>query len=129
MKKIILTTGLALAIAMSLPAIFAQSANSPSPKTPSPEVRDVAGNPSTYVGRLTLKGVVGIINAQKGFVLVDMKEYQNEGFACLATDEPTKITVHWTGAAPKIKDKVRVEGVLTKEKKGYSFTADKVENQ
>ena len=98
-------------------------------KTAAPEVRDVASDPSAHVGSLTLTGVVGITKKGKGFVLVDNKEYENEGFGCLTSDEPTKISVLWTGASPKVKDKVRVEGKLVKEKKGYSFTAEKVEQQ
>lgn len=129
MKKIITTVALALVAAIPLATAVAQSTNSPVSKTPSPEVRDVASKPSAHVGHLALTGVVGIVTPEKGFVLVDTKEYQNEGFGCLATDEPTKISVGWTGAVPKVKDKVRVEGQLTKEKKGYVFTAEKVEKQ
>jgi hypothetical protein len=127
MKQIIVTLGLAFAIAM--PSLFAQSTNSPSTKTPSPEVRDVASNPSAHMGDLALTGVVGIVTPGKGFVFVDMKEYQAEGFGCLASDEPTKISVVWKGAAPKVKDKVRVAGKLEKGKNGYAFTAEKVEKQ
>lgn len=92
----------------------------------SPEVSEVAGNPSAYLGRLTLSGVVGIVNSQKGFVLVDTKEYRGEGFACLNTDEPTKISVLWPGTAPKVKETVQVDGQLVKGANGYSFTANKV---
>jgi hypothetical protein len=129
MKTIIVTLGLALAAALPVSTTLAQSTNSPSAKTPAPEVRDVASKPSAYLGPLTLNGVVGIVTPKKGFVLVDLKEFQEEGFGCLASDEPTKISVGWTGTAPKVKDKVRIEGKLVREKKGYKFTAEKVEKQ
>lgn len=129
MNKNIITIGLAFAVAMPLSIGFAQSTNAPSSKPPSPAVRDVAAHPSAHVGQLALTGVVGIVTPEKGFVLVDMEEYQEEGFGCLATDEPTKISVQWTGAAPKVKDKVRVDGKLVKEKNGYAFIAEKVEKQ
>ncbi len=93
---------------------------------PSPEVRDVAANPAAHLGRLSLSGVVGIATPQKGFVLVDTREYQGEGLACLTTPEPTKIPVVWSGAAPKVKQAVRVSGTLAKTAKGYAFTADEV---
>ena len=110
-------------IAVSAFPLLAQPLNSSSA-----EVRDVAANPSEHIGRLTLSGVVGIITPEKGFVLVDMREYQ-EGFGCLTTNEPTKISIQWMGEAPKVKDKVRVEGQLVKEKQGYMFTAEKVTKQ
>lgn len=129
MKKLINIVGLAVAVAMPLFTALAQPTNAPSSKMPSPQVRAVAAHPSAHIGKLTLTGVVGIVNPGKGFVLVDMKEYREEGFNCLASDEPTKIAVHWTGAAPKVKETVRVEGRLAKEKTGFRFTAKKVEKQ
>lgn len=129
MSKIIMTICMALAVGLPFSTTYAQSTNAPTSKAPPPEVRDVAAKPSAYQGKLSLTGVVGIVTPEKGFVLVDLKEYEEEGFGCLATDEPTKISVRWTGAAPKVKDKVRVEGQLAKEKKGYAFTAEKVEKQ
>ena len=102
----------------------------PKPKAvtaaPSPAVRDVAGNPAAHLGRLSLVGVVGIATPHKGFVLMDMQEYQGEGLACLTTPERTKIPVIWSGAAPKVKQTVRVDGTLAKTVRGYAFTADKV---
>lgn len=129
MKKILFSIGLAFAFAASLSTASAQSTNSAPAKAASPEVRDVASNPSAHLGDLTLKGVVGIVTPNKGFVLVDMKEYQDEGFGCLNTDEPTKISVQWTGVAPKVKDELKVSGKLTKGEKGYVFTAEKVTKQ
>ncbi len=129
MNKFIITVGLAFAVAVPFSNAFGQSTNAPLPKLPSPAVRDLAAHPSAHVGQLALTGVVGIVNPGKGFVLVDMKEYQNEGFNCLATDEPTKISVRWTGTAPKVREKVRVKGRLAKQTTGYAFTGEKVEKQ
>ena len=92
-------------------------------------MRDVAAKPEAHLGHLAFSGVIGIVTPEKGFVLVDNKEYAAEGFGCLTKDEPTKISVRWTGASPKVKDKVLVEGQLTKEKQGYVFTAEKVTQQ
>ncbi len=89
-------------------------------------VREVATSPSAHLGHLTFSGVVGIVTPKKGFVLVDMREYQGEGFSCLTKDEPTKIPVRWPGLAPKVKDVVRVYGQLVKGIDGYVFTASKV---
>ena len=121
-------TIIALVVAMPLSMTLAQTTNPPA-KSPSPEVRDVASKPSAHLGHLTLTGVVGIVTPEKGFVLVDKKEYDDCGLDCLASNEPTKISVLWKGPAPKVKDKVRVEGQVVKEKKGYRFTAEKVEKQ
>lgn len=126
MKNLIIAAGLALLIA---PRVQAGAADSRPSKVPSPPVRDVAADPAAHLGRLALDGVVGIVTPGKGFVLVDMKEYREEGFACLSTDEPTKITVQWTGAAPKVKAKVRVVGKLVKGKEGYAFIADRVTHE
>lgn len=96
------------------------------PALPSPAVRDVAAHPAAHLGRLSLLGVVGIATPHKGFVLVDMQEYQGEGLGCLTTPEKTKIPVVWAGAAPKVKQAVRVDGTLAKTAKGYAFTASQV---
>ncbi len=125
MKNLIIAA-LALLVA---PWVQASAADSQSSKVPSPPVRDVAAHPAAHVGRLALTGVVGIVTPGKGFVLMDLKEYQEEGFACLATDEPIKIAVQWTGAAPKVREKVQVDGKLVKEQKGYAFIAEKVSQQ
>lgn len=126
MKKTIIAAALVLLIA---PLVWASAADSQPSKAPSPPVRDVAADPAAHLGRLALAGVVGIVTPGKGFVLMDLKEYQEEGFACLATDEPIKIAVRWTGAAPKVKEQVQVDGNLVKEQEGYAFIAEKVGRQ
>jgi len=86
----------------------------------------VASNPSAHVGHVVLTGYVGIATPHKGFVLVDNTEYRNEGLACLTVPEPTKIPVVWAGVTPKVKQAVRVDGILAKTPKGYTFTAAQV---
>lgn len=93
---------------------------------PTSEVRAVASNPSAHLGHVVLTGYVGIATPSKGFVLVDNTEYRNEGLACLTVPEPTKLPVIWQGAAPKVKEAVRVDGTLAKTAKGYTFTASRV---
>ena len=90
------------------------------------EVRAVASNPSAHLGSVVLTGYVGLATPSKGFLLMDNTEFRNEGLACLTVSEPTKMPVIWHGAAPKVKDAVRVEGILAKTAKGYTFTATKV---
>lgn len=93
---------------------------------PVSEVRAVASNPSAHLGHVVLTGYVGISTPSKGFVIVDNTEYRNEGLACLTVPEPTKLPVIWHGAAPKVKDAVRVDGTLAKTAKGWAFTATRV---
>lgn len=126
MKYLMIAAGLALLVAASTPPARAKVAKSAPAEAPSPSVRDVATDPAAHLGHLALAGVVGIVTPRKGFVLVDLKEYREEGFACLTTDEPTKIAVQWTGAAPKVRERVQVDGKLVKGRKGYAFIADKV---
>lgn len=94
--------------------------------SPRPPVRAVAQNPGAHLGQLSLGGVVGIVTPGKGFVLVDMAEYREEGLSCLTTSEKTKIPVVWRGSVPKIKQTVIVDGTLAKTTDGYVFTASKV---
>ena len=50
MKPILITIGLAFAVALPFSNACAQSTNVPSSKLPSPAVRKVAVNPSAYAG-------------------------------------------------------------------------------
>ena len=129
MKHLIFATAIFFAFSTILPAGVIFSSVPPATAPRSPTVRAVASHPAQYLGRLVLTGVVGIVTPGKGFIMVDMREYRREGFACLAKDEPTKIPVQWKGAAPKIKQTVCVEGTLVKGRKGYAFIAKKVTKQ
>lgn len=104
-----------------------KTVSTPSAKVPpASEVRAVASNPAAHLGYLVLTGYVGIATPSKGFILVDNTEFRNEGLACLTVSEPTKIPVVWSGAAPKVKEAVRVDGNLVETAKGYTLTAAKV---
>ena len=114
------------------PAGFAQAApqsavsSKPVAAVTSPAVRDLAVHPAAHLGRLSLSGVVGIATPGKGFVLIDMREYREEGLACLTNREKTKIPVVWSGTAPKVRQAVRIDGTLAKTATGYVFTAAEV---
>lgn len=129
MKHLIFAIAIFFAFSTMLPAGLIFSSMPPATAPRFPTVRAVASHPAQYLGRLALTGVVGIVTPGKGFIMVDMREYRREGFACLAKEEPTKIPVQWRGAAPKIKQTVRVDGTLVKGRKGYVFIAKKVTKQ
>lgn len=98
----------------------------PAAAAPSPTVSDVAAHPAAHLGHLVLSGVAGIVTPHKGFVLLDMGEYQREGLSALSEREKNRIPVAWSGQAPKVKETVRVDGTLAKTAKGYVFTASRV---
>ncbi len=124
-----MTFGFIIAAAALPPAAFARPKSPPTTAPRSPTVRAVATHPAAYLGHLILSGVVGLVTPGKGFILVDTREYRQEGFVCLTTDEPTKIPIEWMGTAPRVKETVRVAGKLVKNKKGYAFIAGKVSEQ
>ena len=129
MKHLIFAIAMFFPLSMMLPAGVVFSSVPPATAPRPPTIRAVAAHPAQYLGRLVLTGVVGIVTPGKGFVMVDRREYRRQGFACLASDEPTKIPVQWKGAAPIIKQIVRVDGTLVKGGKGYAFIAKKVTKQ
>ncbi|HXG23292.1 MAG TPA: hypothetical protein VNJ09_01960 [Chthonomonadales bacterium] len=89
-------------------------------------VNDLAVKPDAHLGKIAVVGVVATVNEKKGFVLIDSREYKECGLSCLTEPGTKKVLVRWTGAAPKVKDSVRVEGTMEKGPKGYTFTAQKV---
>lgn len=86
-------------------------------------VNDVAAKPESHLGHVTILGVVAIVTPGKGFVLVDQREYGKCGLSCLTEKGTRKIPVQWTGAAPKLEETVRVEGILSQSKEGLAFAA------
>ena len=92
-------------------------------------VNDLAASPGAHLGPVALIGVVGTVDANKSFVVVDTREYAECGLSCLVEAGTKKIPVRWAGAAPQVKDKVRIEGQLTKEAKGFALVAAKVVKQ
>lgn len=92
-------------------------------------VNDLAAAPASHLGPVALVGVVGTVNGSKGFVVVDTREYKECGLTCLVEPGTKKIPVRWPGAAPAVKDTVRIDGKLTKDAKGFALVADKVAKQ
>lgn len=92
-------------------------------------VNELAAKPAAHLGRVTVVGVVATVNPGKGFLLIDSEEYRNCGLGCLTQAGTRKIPVDWTGATPKVKQTVRVDGVLEKTVKGFFMKAERVGRQ
>jgi hypothetical protein len=92
-------------------------------------VNEIAAKPSDYLGAVRITGVVATVNAGKGFLLVDQREYSECGLSCLKESGTKKIPVQWGGESPKVEQLVRVEGTLRRSDNGLAFTADKVEKR
>ncbi len=100
------------------------------PKAGKPlSVDELATNPAAHFGRVSVVGVVGTVNPGKGFVLVDVREFKNCGLSCLTEPGTNKIPFVWTGAAPRVKQTVQVDGILERTAKGFSIRAEKVTKQ
>ncbi len=107
---------------------FATESNTPNAGKPL-SVDELAANPAAHSGRVSVVGVVGIVNPGKGFVLVDVREFKNCGLSCLTEPGTNKILFLWTGAAPQVKQTVQVDAILEKTAKGFSIKAEKVTKQ
>jgi hypothetical protein len=59
-------------------------------------VDELATNPAAHTGRVSVVGVVGIVNPGKGFVLIDSKEFEKCGLSCLTERGTNKIPFVWT---------------------------------
>ena len=121
---------LAVAVALAAAGVTAQD-QQPQKQTGAGEVsvNDLAVQPGDYLGTVQLIGVVAVVSQGKGFVLVDKREYADCGLSCLAEPGTKRIPVHWSGAAPKLEQTVRVAGILSETEKGLSFVAQKVGSQ
>ncbi len=112
---------------------FTASAFAAEPNTTKPgkplSVNELAANPAAHSGGVSVVGVVGTVNPGKGFVLVDVREFQECGLSCLTEPGTKKIPFIWTGAAPQVKQTVQVDGILEKTAKGFSIKAEKVTKQ
>ena len=142
LKKVIVTAGLALfplfVTACGKQAVAENSdtkvkgapavATSAAPAAPL-AVNDLAASPSAHLGPVSLVGVVGTVSEKKGFVVVDSHEYKECGLSCLTEPGTKRIPVRWSGAAPQVKDTVRIDGELQKDGKGYALLASKVAKQ
>jgi hypothetical protein len=102
-----------------------KKANSPATKK-AVTVGELASKPAAHIGRATVVGIVATTAPGKSFLLLDSDEYRKCGLTCLTTEPGNKISVRWSGAAPKVEQSVRVDGVLAKTAQGFAFTAHKV---
>ncbi|MBT0663105.1 hypothetical protein KI809_02225 [Geobacter pelophilus] len=92
-------------------------------------VNQLAAKPDTFVGKVAVVGRVATATKGRGFTLIDSSQCSTCATDCL-TDKTTKqIPFIWGGAAPVVKDVVRVDGALAKTAKGYTFTAERVTKQ
>ncbi len=109
-------------------SVYAAELNTPTTGKPL-SVNELAANPGAHSGRISVVGVVGIVNPGKGFVLVDSREFKACGLSCLTEPGTNKIPFIWTGATPQVKQTVKVDGILEKTAKGFSIKAEKVTMQ
>ncbi len=122
MKPIILAIIASVAI---ISVGYAAKLNTPKALMPL-SVNELAANPGSHSGRISVVGVVGTVNPGKGFVLIDSKEFQDCGLSCLTEPGNKKIPFLWTGASPQVKQTVQVDGILERTGKGFSIKAEKV---
>lgn len=113
-------------IAMAHHAPGAEGNATETKSAPEVTVNALAANPTPHLDKpVALLGVVGVVTPGKGFLMVDQREFNECGLSCLKETGTKKIPVRWNGAAPKVEESVRVEGVLTKSADGLAFTAHK----
>jgi hypothetical protein len=125
--KVIITL-VTTAASFLAPCVYSQQANDSTagvgrhPTT----VNDLASDPSTYLGQVSVVGVVAAINSGQGFTIVDKREYAACGLSCFSEPDTRKIPVRWNGAPPKLEQTVRITGVLEKSDRGLVFSAQNV---
>lgn len=112
-------------LAVSTPVWSAQQSVS----TKSLSVNQLAAKPEAFIGKVTVTGRVAAAKQGTGFTLIDSVNCSNCASECLTDKATKKIPFLWGGVAPVIKDVVKVEGMLAKTAKGYTFTAEKVTKQ
>jgi hypothetical protein len=116
------------AVAMALLATPVWSAQKPVAAKPL-SVNQLAAKPEAYAGKLAVIGRVATATPGKGFTLVDSGNCATCTTDCLTDKGTKKIPFLWVGAAPVVKEVVRVDGALAKTAKGYTFTAERVTKQ
>jgi hypothetical protein len=92
-------------------------------------VNQLAAKPDAFVGKVAVVGRVAAATSGKGFTLIDSVNCATCTTECLTDKTTKKIPFLWSGAAPLVKDVVRVDGILAKTAKGYTFTAERVVKQ
>lgn len=112
-------------VLVSAPVWSAQQSVAPK----SLSVNQLAAKPDAFVGKVVVIGRVAAATPGKGFTLIDSVNCATCTTECLTDKTTKKIPFLWNGAAPVVKDVVRVEGVLAKTAKGYTFTAERVAKQ
>ena len=127
MKKKIVTLA-SMAVGVLATCVQAQQAiDSTSPASGrATTVDDLASNPSAHLGQVAVVGVVAAVKAGQGFTIVDQREYADCGLSCLNEPQTRRIPIRWDGAAPKLQQTVRIDGVLEKSERGLVFSAKNV---
>ena len=92
-------------------------------------VNRLAASPDSFIGKVAVVGRVAAATSGKGFTLIDSVNCANCATECLTDKNKKKIPFLWSGAAPVVKDVVRVQGTLAKTDKGFTFTAESVTRQ
>ncbi len=92
-------------------------------------MNQLAAKPDTFVGKVTVVGRVAAATKGKGFTLIDSINCATCTTECLTDKSTRKIPFLWGGAAPTVKDVVRVQGTMAKTAKGFTFTAESVIRQ
>jgi hypothetical protein len=113
-------------LALCVQAQEAIHSSSPASGGETKTVDDLATNPSAYLGKISIVGVVAAIMAGKGFTLVDSREYEACGLSCVNEPDTRKIPVRWEGSPPKLEQAIRVTGLLEKSDRGLIFSAETV---
>ena len=127
MKKKIVTFA-SVAVGVLATCVYAQQAiDSTSPASGrATTVNDLASNPSAHLGQVAVVGVVAAVKAGQGFTIVDQREYADCGLSCINEPQTRRIPIRWNGAAPKLEQTVRIDGVLEKSERGLVFSAKNV---
>lgn len=115
----------AVMVSLSAPVWSAQQPVASKPLS----VNQLAAKPDAFVGKVAVVGRVAAATPGKGFTLIDSVNCATCTTECLTDKATKKIPFLWSGAAPVIKDVVRVDGILAKTAKGYTFTAEQVTKQ
>lgn len=92
-------------------------------------VNQLAAKPDTFVGKVAVVGRVAAATPGKGFTLIDSVNCATCTTECLTDNTTKKIPFLWSGVAPVVKEVVRIDGILAKTAKGYTFTAERVTKQ
>lgn len=87
-------------------------------------VNDVANDPASFSGTITITGIMGGTSQQDPsvFGVMDIKELQCKTPNC----NKLLIPIRYQGQAPRFGDEVKVTGSFIKESGGFMFAAQQV---